>query len=327
MVEVSEQGLGTRLPNDATRMRVSSRDDSIHDVSVLTLEALDDEPLPRWHPGAHVEVHLDGELVRHYSLCGDPGDRHSYTIAVLHEPEGRGGSAHIHETAHPGTELIVGKPLNTFALEGSDRYLFIAGGIGITPLLPMLRFAAESGAECSVAYVGRSRASMAFLADIESHSGTVSLYPRDETGRPDLETLLDVDAETLVYACGPAGLLDAIDAVMRSNGRYDALHTERFRAPEHDDGAESTSFTVTCEISGIDVEIAPDISILEALRGAGLEMPSSCEEGVCGSCETFVLAGTPDHRDFVLSDTDRARNDCMMVCVSRSKSPTLTLDV
>lgn len=306
---------------------VVARTDETERVAILTLAPVDGSHFPRWEPGAHIDLRLEAGLVRQYSLCGDPADLSTYRIAVLRETQSRGGSTFLHERIRVGDSLSISWPRNTFELTKSTRYLFIAGGIGVTPILPMIKCAALAGAEWTLAYTGRSRTSMAFISELADYSQHVSLFPKDESGRVDLESLLKVPDGTLVYACGPTSLLEAIEKLCAEMLPPGTLRTERFRAPELTGSAPSTSFIVECQMSGVDVHVAGETSILAALRNAGFAMPSSCEEGVCGACETFVLGGEPDHRDSVLSDLDRSQNGCMMVCVSRSLTPRLILDL
>lgn len=307
--------------------KVVARSDETERVAILTLAPVDGSHFPHWEPGAHIDLRLKLGLVRQYSLCGDPADLSTYRIGVLKETQSRGGSIYLHERINVGDSLSIGWPRNTFELAKSTRYLFIAGGIGVTPILPMIKRAELTGAEWTLAYTGRSRNSMAFIPELANYCDHVTLFPKDESGRVDVESLLKVPEGTLVYACGPTSLLDAIEKHCEETLPPGTLRTERFRAPELAASAHSTSFVVECQMSGVEVEVAGDISILEALRSAGFEMASSCEEGVCGACETFVLDGKPDHRDSVLSDLDKSQNGCMMVCVSRSLTPRLILDL
>ena len=308
---------------------VTGRSDAADGVVVLTLREERGEPLPRWEPGAHVDVllpTLDGELVRQYSLCGDPADPHEWRLGVLREPAGRGGSAHIHDVLHPGASVRVRGPRNHFPLLPSPRYLFIAGGIGITPIRTMVAAAEAAGAEWELVYGGRTRGSMAFLHELGGDP-RVAIRPQDETGLLDLENLLGTHRpDTLVYCCGPEPLLTAVEERCAS-WPSGSLHVERFAPKELDEPLLAGPFEVELAGSGFALTIPPDRSILDVVEEAGVNVLSSCSEGTCGTCETAVLAGEPDHRDSVLTDEERAVNDCMMICVSRSRCPRLVLDL
>lgn len=295
-------------------------------VVVLTLRAADDGPLPCWEPGAHVDLLLGPGLVRSYSLCGDPADRDRWRLGVLREAGGRGGSAHVHERLTTGAPVRVRGPRNHFPLLDAPRYLFVAGGIGITPLLPMIAAASCAGADWRLVYGGRTRASMAFLDEVTGHDGgRVTVAPQDEAGLLDLDPLLGTPVpDTLVYCCGPEPLLAAVE--QRCAGwPAGSLRVERF-TPRPVTGADE-AFTVELARSGLTVEVPADRSILDVAEEAGAGVLSSCSEGTCGTCETPVLDGVPDHRDAVLTPEEQAVGDCMMICVSRAYGPRLVLDL
>jgi len=298
------------------------------DVVSMRLENADGTDLPEWTPGAHVDLDLGWGLVRQYSLCGDPRDRCGYHIAVLREQYGQ-GSQHVHETLRPGHVVAVSKPRNNFALVESPRYLFLAGGIGITPIYAMIRQAEREGAEWELYYGGRNRSSMAFLRELSAYGSRVHVVAEDTDGILDLAALLSEPIDdTLVYTCGPEGLLGAVEefAVKWPEG---ALQLERFKPKvrENGDPDADSPFQVVCNSSGIRTTVTPDCSIMEALEAAGLDVPNSCRDGICGTCETRVLSGTPDHRDSVLSSTEQSAGNTMMICVSRAKSSELVLDL
>ncbi|MDQ0380715.1 PDR/VanB family oxidoreductase [Amycolatopsis thermophila] len=292
----------------------------------LTLRPPDGRPLPEWEPGAHLDLLLGENLVRQYSLCGDPADRSVLQIAVLREPHGRGGSAHVHDRLAPGDRVRVRGPRNHFRLVPSAEYLFIAGGIGITPIVPMIARAEAGGAAWRLVYGGRTRSSMAFRAELRARYGDrVEIRPQDETGPLDLDALLGKPREGVaVYCCGPEPLLAAVEQRCAA-WPPGSLHVERF-SPRADEG-EWTSFEVELAASGRTVTVPADKSILEAVEDAGVPVLFSCQEGTCGTCETPVLDGVPDHRDSLLTDEERAANDTMMICVSRSCGPRLVLDL
>ncbi|MEU6373056.1 PDR/VanB family oxidoreductase [Streptomyces sp. NPDC046909] len=303
---------------------VGQREFAADGVLALTLRHPVGEPLPAWEPGAHIDVVLGPGLERQYSLCGDPADRAAWRIAVLREPDGRGGSAHVHEQLGQGDKVRVRGPRNHFALRSAPRYRFIAGGIGITPILPMLAAAEAQGAEWTLLYGGRTRDSIAFTEELSRYGDRVTVAPQDETGLLDLASVLDdVPEGTLVYCCGPGPLLDAVEARCPAPG---VLHMERFTPKEQETG-ENSAFEVELAQSGTTVTVPADVSVLDAVRGAGVEVLFSCTEGTCGTCETDVLEGTPDHRDSVLTDEERAAGETMMICVSRCRGKRLVLDL
>ncbi|AXE90045.1 PDR/VanB family oxidoreductase [Streptomyces sp. Go-475] len=302
---------------------VGRREPAADGVLALTLRHPLGEPLPAWEPGAHVDVLLGPGLERQYSLCGDPADRTAWRIAVLREPDRRGGSAHVHERVAEGDEIRVRGPRNNFRLEPAPRYRFVAGGIGITPILPMLAAAEAAGAEWTLLYGGRTRASMAFGEELARYGDRVTIAPEDETGLLDLPSVLDdVPEDTLVYCCGPGPLLDAVEARCPSG----VLRVERFRPKEQETGG-ATEFEVELARSGRTLTVTPDVSVLDAVRAAGVEVLYSCTEGTCGTCETDVLDGEPDHRDSVLTDEERAAGETMLICVSRCRGKRLVLDL
>lgn len=305
-------------------------------AGVLGLTLIPNGPcsLPAWTPGAHISLDLPGGLVRQYSLCGDPGDDSSWRVAVLREPDGRGGSAAVHDRLAEGDELTASAPRNRFPLVDADAYLFIAGGIGITPILPMVAQAARRGRPWHLVYGGRSRSSMAFLDELAAYGDRVDVRPQDVFGLLDLDRLLGVPQPgTAVYCCGPAPLLAAVGDRCAS-WPPGALRTERFTA-EPDaiaSGGDAfasggDAFEVEVASCGRVVSVPAGESVLGSLRRAGFEILSSCEEGTCGTCETGVLEGVPDHRDTVLTQAEREAGDVMMICVSRARTPRLVLDL
>jgi ferredoxin-NADP reductase len=323
-------GRGASDPAAGLRVRLAARTPLADGVLALRLVAAGAAPLPRWTPGAHIDVHLPGGLVRQYSLCGDPASQQGWRVAVRLDRDGRGGSAAVHDALAEGDELTVSWPRNHFNFHNEEGYLFIAGGIGITPIRPMIAEAERLGRPWRLAYAGRSRSRMAFLDELARYGGKVTLWPGDETGRMDLPSLLAaVGPGDGVYCCGPASLLDDVAAGCDALGLpTGTVHAERFA--RHDGAADSAAgdaFEVELASSGQVIAVDDGQSVLSALRGAGIEVLSSCEEGTCGTCETGVLSGVPDHRDTVLTSAERAACDLMMVCVSRARTSRLVLDL
>ncbi len=292
---------------------------------VLSVELVhpDGKPLPAWAPGAHLDVQVGGHT-RQYSLCGDPQSVGVYRIGVLNEPASRGGSRHVHTLLRPGQQVTVSEPRNHFALEDAEGYVFVAGGIGITPLLAMAREASRRGAAWRLVYGGRTRGSMAFTGELAALDGDVVVVPQDEHGHIDLDAALaELPGGTLVYACGPEPLLTAVEQRCPAQ----RLRLERFAAPVVERTGDDAGFEVECRASGVTLDVGAGTSILEAAEAAGLDVRSSCRDGICGSCETRVLDGAPDHRDFLLSEAEHTANATMMICVSRCASARLVLDL
>ncbi|HVV19615.1 MAG TPA: PDR/VanB family oxidoreductase [Pseudonocardiaceae bacterium] len=302
-------------------LRIAAKTVVADGVVALTLEHPAGGRLPDWTPGAHVDLVLPNGMTRQYSLCGNRFDPQTYRVAVLREPDGRGGSAFVHDELRAGDTVAIGGPRNHFRLVPARRYEFIAGGIGITPLLPMIAQATMLGADWHLRYGGRTRTSMAFAGELAGDR--VTIVPQDEQGLLDL-TLPEPSPDTKVYCCGPAPLLAAVE--QRCTGwPAGILRTERFTPKVH--SGRTTAFDVELRRSGLSVTVRPDQSVLQAAQAAGVAVLSSCRQGVCGTCETTVLAGEPDHRDSILDDAERAAGDCMFPCVSRSRTDRLVLDL
>jgi ferredoxin-NADP reductase len=296
-------------------------------VAALTLAALDGTPLPVWAPGAHVDLLIDAVPARQYSLCSPPTDTGSYRLGILRDDAGGGGSRHVHDRLQPGDTVRIRGPRNHFRLDPSPGYVFVAGGIGITPMLPMVAAAEAAGATWTLLYGGRSRSSMAFLDELAPYGDRVTVAPQDEVGLLDLDGLLGSPrADTLVYACGPEPLLAAVEQRCAAWPRG-ALHLERFAPRPVGEPVRAEPFDVVLQRSGITVTVPPERSIMSVVEEAGVAVVSSCAEGTCGTCETAVLDGLPDHRDSVLRDDEKATNACLMICVSRSCGDRLVLDL
>lgn len=302
---------------------VQHRVDVTESVAAITLAHPDGGELPRWKAGAHIDVHLTDdsgtEVVRQYSLTSDPKDQSRYRIGVLREDDGRGGSHRVHRTLQPGTTVTVSWPRNNFRLTSAGKYLFVAGGIGITPVMAMIREAEVAGADWQLHYAGRSRSQMAFLDELAAYGDRVQLHPKDETGRLQLSELLDeAQRDCLVYVCGPEALMQEAE---ERTGHWpkDSLRLERFAPKPIERTEPDTAFEVEFADSGLSIDVEPDQSILDAASDAGMPVISSCEEGTCGTCETRVVSGDVDHRDSILSSSEQEASETMMICVSRAQ--------
>jgi ferredoxin-NADP reductase len=306
------------------------------DVLSLSLVPVDGGTLPPWEPGAHVDIRLPSGLVRSYSVCGDLDDLSQYRVAVLRVRDGRGGSYEIHETDWTGTRpaktqrtLHITPPRNNFPVVPAREYLFLAGGIGITPLLPMVRQVARQGQAWRLVYGGRTVESMAFVAELRDvPGGTVTLVPQDVAGLIDVAALFDtLPDECEVYACGPAGLLETAQREASRIGARSRLHLERFAASDSVSSADNTAFDVELHRSGRTIHVGADETILQKVLEVLAGQAWSCQEGICGSCETTVLDGDVEHRDDILDDAEREANESMFICVSRCRGPLLVLDL
>jgi vanillate monooxygenase ferredoxin subunit len=301
--------------------------------AIISLELVDPTgaELPPFEAGAHIEVDVGGGLTRHYSLCNPPRERHRYVLGVLREPSSRGGSALIHERFDEGTHISISQPRNQFRLVESAAHIMLAGGgIGITPLLAMAWRLHAIGVSFELHYCVRSRARAAFVGLLEQSpfAGRVTLHcdDADDPGRLDMQALLqEPRADTHLYVCGPGGFMNAlIDAARYHSWAEENVHYEYFAAPLRPSGS---SLVVHAARSGMSVEVPADRSVAQALLDAGVDVPLSCEQGVCGTCLTRVLEGVPEHRDLFLSPDEKAANDQMLLCCSRAKSAFLRLDI
>ena len=305
---------------------VTTVDVVAQDVVAIGLARPDGGSLPDWTPGAHIDLVLGEGLVRQYSLCGRTEDTDRWRVAVLRTANSRGGSESVHALAH-GEAVRVRGPRNHFPVVASQRYVFIAGGIGITPIMTMIEEVDAAGADWELHYGGRRRGSMAFVDELARYGDRVHLVPEEELGLLDLDAILGVPrAGTLVYACGPEPLLTAVE--QRCVGwPAGSLHLERFASRTPSRSAEDTPFDVVLQRSGRTVHVPADRSIFDVVREAGVSVLGSCLEGICGTCETEVLDGELDHRDSVLDPEERASGEVLMICVSRCRSDRLTLDL
>lgn len=285
--------------------------------------------LPEFSPGAHIDLHLGNGLVRSYSLCGAPEARHRYTVGVLLDRGSRGGSRYIHERLRVGATLPVGVPRNNFELdESASHTVLVAGGIGVTPIVCMARRLHQLGRAFTMLYCARSREEAAFVAELQTYGDAVRMhFDAEAGGPPDLAGMLaGQHPGTHFYCCGPGPMLQAFESACEAHG-YPNVHIERFAADPSVEAVQEGEYAVSLAQSGMEVKVPAGKSLLDALLEAGIPVDYSCREGVCGSCETRVLEGEPDHRDGVLSKAERAANQSMMVCVSGCKGKRLVLDL
>ncbi|NKJ49025.1 hypothetical protein CIC12_20255 [Burkholderia sp. SG-MS1] len=287
--------------------------------------------LPPFEPGAHLEVYLPNGLIRHYSLCNDFQDVSHYSIGVGLSPTSRGGSKYLHGALKVGDRLRVSTPRNNFPIDQSgEHFTFIAGGIGITPILAMIRWCVAHGKPWQLHYLARSRLRAAFLDELQDFSQqNVHTHFLDENAGKALDVDVAVAAlpsDSHIYCCGPASLMESVQAAGEVSHGHERMHFEWFGGKAPNSG-DLQSFKLVLRSSGEELEVPADRSILEVLEEKGHCVPFSCREGLCGSCETRVLSGTPDHRDFILSDITRAEGKSMLICVSRAKTAVLELDI
>jgi len=315
--------------NQTLTVRISAKEPVAEDICLFELRAPDGGPLPAFTPGAHLGVRVPTGEMRKYSLCNDPDETDRYMIAVKKDHGGRGGSVSLIDQTKEGDELAVTPPRNDFELKaGPSSYIFIAGGIGITPIRAMIKhLIATKGKPFKLYYFTRTPAMMAFREEFNEPAFRGKVVIHHDGGDPekayDLWPVLEEPKGAHIYCCGPRGLMEAVRD-MTGHWSSAAVHFEDFGAakarPE-----DNTPFVVRLAKSGESYEVPVDKSILEVLREAGKTLPSSCESGTCGTCRTRLVEGEADHRDLALSDHERARN--IMICVSRAKSPELVLDL
>jgi phthalate 4,5-dioxygenase reductase component len=310
-------------------LRVARAEPAAESIRLFELVAVDGAPLPAFTAGAHVQVRSPAGLVRKYSLCNDPAETHRYVIAVQRDAAGRGGSVDLVDHAGVGDALEVSEPHNAFDLaERAPGFLFIAGGIGITPIMAMLRRCVAIGKPFRLVYCTRSPERTAFRHELAAapFAGHVTLH--HDGGDParafDLWPLLEKPGRDHVYCCGPRPMLEAVRD-MTGHWPHAAIHFESF--VDAAAGAEPADrpFTVVLARSGDRIEVPAGVSILEAMRSRGHDAPSSCESGTCGTCRTRLVSGVADHRDFVLMDDEKDTN--VMLCVSRALTPELVIDL
>lgn len=304
------------------------------DVLGIELRAIGGGDLPAFTAGAHVDLMLPGSLCRQYSLLNSPLERHRYVLGVGLASASRGGSAFVHHRLAVGDILEVGKPRALFGIDPTaEEHAFIAGGIGITPIMSMIEWCETNERPWRLLYCVRSRARAAYTWSLASHYQSVHMHVDEESGGapPDLHGwLISLHARTHVYCCGPAGLMDGVASSCANVGiSTDRTHYERFASPSKSEEsvASQSAFSVVLNRNKRRINVTADQSLLEALEAAGVSLPSSCREGLCRSCEIPLLGGEAEHRDFVLSDEERASHQCILPCVSRARTPELVLDL
>lgn len=316
------------------RVRVARKTTEAEGICSFELVSADGTPLPAFSAGSHVDVQVPGGLTRQYSLCNDPAESHRYLIAVLRDPASRGGSVAMHDQVREGDVLEISAPKNHFALaHGAQRSLLLAGGIGVTPILCMAERLAITGAWFEMHYCTRSPARTAFAARIAASAFSSRVHLHFDDG--DAQQQLDLPAllatpqpETHLYVCGPKGFIDAVLATARTAGwPPECLHHEFFTGGGAQPAQGEGGFEVMLASSGRVITVPGDRTVVQALAAAGVEVPTSCEQGVCGTCLTRVLEGEPDHRDLYLTPEEQAANDQFLPCCSRARSPRLVLDL
>lgn len=329
-----------RRPN-SLRVRVRSITFEGDDINAYEIVPLDGDLLPKFNPGAHIDLYFRDGRVRQYSLCNDSEERNRYVFAVQRELNGRGGSKAIFEEVHVGRTLVISEPRNAFPLvKEAKSHIFIAGGIGITPILSMVRFLSRTGADFELHYCTRSRARTAFYDELASMPGSDNLHFYHDGGNPDngadLQDIVRDNAPGRhLYLCGPTGFLNAARNAA-SHWAQETIHFESFAPPLADpsvknaegissDCAIPVGFEIKISSTGEAFTVPPDKTILEVLRANGHEIVSSCEAGLCGTCKVRFLEGEPEHLDYILDDDEK--RESLLVCCSRSRGPMLLLDL
>jgi ferredoxin-NADP reductase len=320
------------VSTETLRVRVADIKQEARDIKLIELAPVNDEALPPFSAGSHIDLHLANGMIRSYSLSNAPDDGDHYVIGVKNEESGRGGSQFIHERLKIGDQIEISKPRNQFHLdERAEHSVLIAGGIGVTPLVSMSRRLESLGKSWEMHYAGRDAANLGFVSQLSKFGPKVRFYFRK--GSEEIPASERIDLVTLVaaapanahfYCCGPTEMIAGFEAAVASLSP-DSVHLERFSNDESIDKAGS--FTVVLQQSGETVEVQSGQTILEALLERGIDVPYSCTEGICSTCETRVIAGIPDHRDMILSKEQKESNKLIMICCSRSKTDTLVLDL
>lgn len=313
-------------------VRVARKTPVADAISAFELVSVDGDTLPAFAAGAHVDVVTPSGHTRQYSLCSPDWGRRSYRIAVLREPSGRGGSQSMHNDVQEGDLIRISQPRNHFALDESGTpSLLFAGGIGITPIIAMAYELQEQGRDFELHYCTRSAARTAFQEELSTKfAAQARIYHDDGSSESRLDlaaALRNAPAGAHLYVCGPSGFIDAVLSQANKCGwPDDRVHREFFSAAPVDTSGDGP-FEVVVASSGLVVQIAPDQTVVDALAKVGVEVMTSCEQGVCGTCVTRVLEGTPDHRDCFFTDAERSAGNQFTPCCSRAKSARLVLDL
>ena len=315
------------------KVRVVKKQTEAIDIFRFELATIDGRPLPPFSAGAHIDVHVNESTVRQYSLCNHPDEVHRYVIGVLRDPNSRGGSEAMHRDVEEGDVLTISEPRNHFPLvRGARRSILVAGGIGVTPILCMAQRLAHLDARFDMHYCARSAERMAFRSLLEAapFASQVSLHfdDGDDAQKFDASAAFGAPEQgTHIYVCGPTGFMDWVIETARSRGWPDeAIHREYFAGANVDTSSDE-GFEIKLASSGEIIPVSPGETVVAALARCGVEIPVSCEQGVCGTCLTRVLDGEPDHRDVFLTDAEHAANDQFTPCCSRSRSGLLVLDL
>jgi vanillate O-demethylase ferredoxin subunit len=321
------------MSSDWINIKVQNRVNLADGIVGLTLVTLDGTDLPAFTAGAHIDVELPNKLVRQYSLSNQPTDRHQYQIGVLLDPSSRGGSKSVHEDLQEGSRLRISKPHNHFPLADADHSILLAGGIGITPILCMAKQLSSQSKSFDMHYCTRTKSAMAYNSELAASNFSDHVYFHYDNGTEDQK--LDIEkvlatpkANTHIYVCGPKGFMDfVINSAHQLGWPADSIHFEFFSGaqPEHQDGDHP--FQVKINSTGQLIDVSIDETIVQALTNNGVNVPTSCEQGICGTCITGILDGTPDHRDMYFTDKEKEANNQLIVCCSRSTSPLLVLDL
>ncbi|MDZ7861474.1 PDR/VanB family oxidoreductase [Acidovorax sp.] len=317
---------------ETLQVRVVRKQAEAEGIASFELARTDGAPLPAFSAGSHIDVHVPGGITRQYSLCNSASEQHRYRIAVLRDAASRGGSVGMHDAVHEGDVLTISTPRNHFELHPAQRTLLLAGGIGVTPLLCMAERLAHTGADFTLHYCTRSLARTAFTQEIAASAMAPHVQVHTDEGGPEqkldlMAVLADIAPDARLYVCGPAGFIDHVVNTARNLGwPAERIHLEYFGAPAQDTSGDG-AFEVRIASTGSTYTIPAGISIVDALRPQGVDIMTSCEQGVCGTCLTRVLEGEVDHRDMYLTDEEKASNEQCMPCCSRAKGRLLVLDL
>ncbi len=316
--------------NTTIQVLVAQKKQLTNSIVGLSLVALDQTPLPSFSAGAHIDVHIPNGLVRQYSLCNSPNDNSQYSIGVLREVNSRGGSNYVHDNLKAGDTLQIGRPRNSFQLLDAQHVILVAGGIGLTPLLSMAKHLAATGASFEFHAFNRSMSKTAFLDELRAFGDRFFLHLDDggyKQKRDLISAFKDGPQGTRVYICGPKGFISHVKNLAQKNGIPPAsIHVEHFCGDKLDASQEKTFLVKIASTGGV-YSIPADESVVTALSSHGIEIVTSCGQGICGTCLTGVLQGECDHRDMYLTDMEKMESKQFLPCCSRAKSSMLVLDL